>query len=491
MMQSWRWLGTTCTKSGKDDQVRYLHLDHPVDATERAVRANALEPVVVLHPAVGLAVRDLARAGIRIEVVLREPGGAGAHELRCRCAHSAATSHAPGRRRSRSSATSSTLRPRRRPRHPGSAARSRRRRPLRAARRSRSVGARACARAVPCRRRRGRSAPRRGTRADGSRRAGDRVGFARLLEAVTLRVELHAVVAAADAVVLDAAEVQARAAVRTPFEHDARPSVAVAEHDQVLAEESGAMRAIARQRARDRDRMPVAAHRFAHRRAGARIGEPRVVGRGGSAVARTGVDGCGRSGHRIPLSSEPVTRLCITVRDVCTPEVSYISFEALSQAAAAGTSAGAPVASPTPPAPRPASPPLGSRRARGPARTRRASPAGSSTTAVSPNVRISDSIARMLVAGGRRSASARNWCASWMKPTGPCTAVELGMQQRGEIVAGLRGHRIEPRTLGFFDCRHLLPPALSRSQSGSMPSPGRSGACTLPSPSIAIGSASP
>jgi hypothetical protein len=93
------------------------------------------------------------------------------------------------------------------------------------------------------------------------------LGLARLLEAVTLRVELHAVVAAADAVVLDSAEVQTRAAVRAPFEHDARLTVAIAEHDEVFAEESGAMRVVARQRARDRDRMPVAAHRFAHRRA--------------------------------------------------------------------------------------------------------------------------------------------------------------------------------------------------------------------------------
>ena len=62
------------------------------------------------------------------------------------------------------------------------------------------------------------------------------LGLARLLEAVALGVEHPAVVAAADAVLLDAAVVEGGAAMHAARVEQGRPAPAGAEEDEVLAE---------------------------------------------------------------------------------------------------------------------------------------------------------------------------------------------------------------------------------------------------------------
>ena len=64
------------------------------------------------------------------------------------------------------------------------------------------------------------------------------VGLARLVEAVTLRVEEPAVVAAADADVFDPAEEERRAAVHAARVHEPRVAAAVAEQDEVFTEDA-------------------------------------------------------------------------------------------------------------------------------------------------------------------------------------------------------------------------------------------------------------
>ncbi len=237
--------------------------------------------------------------------------------------------------------------------------------------------------------------------------------------------------------------------------------------------------------------MPVPAHGLAHWCAGAGVGEPFVVRRRGPAVARTGVDRCVRSGHRIPLVFRTSHRLCITVGDVCTPKLSYISFEEVSRAAAAGTSVGARAASPSLRGPRPP-------------RDRRLDHEGGEIghegDAHLLQAAHDRGIAERADLRLERKDARRGWSLHGIseelvpvvdEANRAVHRAELGMQQRGELVARLCAHRVEPRLFRFFDGVHALPPAFNVRQSGSMPSPGRSGACTLPSPSIVMGSAKP
>jgi hypothetical protein len=94
------------------------------------------------------------------------------------------------------------------------------------------------------------------------------------------------VIAAADAVLLDPAVVERRAAVRAARVHEARTPGAVAKEDQLLAEHAH----LARRRTRiagQPDRVPVAAQQLAHRRAGADLGELALVRRRRQAVGRS------------------------------------------------------------------------------------------------------------------------------------------------------------------------------------------------------------
>nr|WP_303709133.1 hypothetical protein [Kutzneria buriramensis]WKX07133.1 hypothetical protein Q4V64_06400 [Kutzneria buriramensis] len=107
---------------------------------------------------------------------------------------------------------------------------------------------------------------------------------------MTLYVELPAV-AAADAVLLDTAVVEAAAAVGAPFEDGAGAALAVAEDDQVLAQDPRAVRRVGGELCRHGDGLPVPPQYLAHRRARADLGQPRVVRRCLAAVTGTGVHG--------------------------------------------------------------------------------------------------------------------------------------------------------------------------------------------------------
>ena len=92
--------------------------------------------------------------------------------------------------------------------------------------------------------------------------------FAGLLHAAALHVEQPAVVAAADAALLDLAVEQRGATVRAVRIDQARAAALVAEQDQILAQHTHLARCI-RGIARQADRVPVAPQQLAHGRAGA------------------------------------------------------------------------------------------------------------------------------------------------------------------------------------------------------------------------------
>src|SRR5262249_18421982 len=117
-----------------------------------------------------------------------------------------------------------------------------------------------------------------------------RVGLAGHLQALAFDVVEPAVIAAADAARFDLAVVERGAAMTAARIDQARPALAVAEQDQLLAEDlhrSGRGAGVGPHA----DRMPVAAQQLAHRRAVADLGEAGVVGRclqrvGGAHVGR-------------------------------------------------------------------------------------------------------------------------------------------------------------------------------------------------------------
>ena len=89
---------------------------------------------------------------------------------------------------------------------------------------------------------------------------------------MTLGVELPAVIAAADAVLLDLAIIERGAAVAAAGVQQADAAVLVAEQHQVLAQRANLLRRVGGV-ADEPDRMPVAAEQFAHRRAAHDRGE--------------------------------------------------------------------------------------------------------------------------------------------------------------------------------------------------------------------------
>ena len=95
------------------------------------------------------------------------------------------------------------------------------------------------------------------------------LGHRRNVQAVAVHVELPAVVGAAQAAVLVAAKEQVGAPVRTARLDQADAALAVAEGEQVFAEDGGALgRAVGPlQFAREQDGHPEAAEQIAHRRA--------------------------------------------------------------------------------------------------------------------------------------------------------------------------------------------------------------------------------
>jgi hypothetical protein len=88
---------------------------------------------------------------------------------------------------------------------------------------------------------------------------------ARHIHAIARHIELPAVIDAAQAALLVAAEKQRRAAVRTAMVHDADAAIRVAEGNQFFAEQHQAhWRAIPFQLGRLGRRHPVAPHQVAH-----------------------------------------------------------------------------------------------------------------------------------------------------------------------------------------------------------------------------------
>src|SRR5581483_8182461 len=110
------------------------------------------------------------------------------------------------------------------------------------------------------------------------------IGLAGLLEAAPLGVELPAVIAAADTVLLDLAVIKGGAAVAAARVQEAGAAVPVAEQDQILAQDahfSGDIGGVGG----EPDRMPVAPQQLAHRRAAADRGE---LGPGGGLLQSVG-----------------------------------------------------------------------------------------------------------------------------------------------------------------------------------------------------------
>jgi hypothetical protein len=117
-------------------------------------------------------------------------------------------------------------------------------------------------------------------------------GLAGLLHAMALHVEQPAVVAAADAALFDLAVIQGRAAMRAVRVDQAGPAGLVAKQDQVLAQHPHLARRVAGV-GRGADRVPVAPEQFAHRRAGADLGQLLAVARLRPAIGGAGVRGDG------------------------------------------------------------------------------------------------------------------------------------------------------------------------------------------------------
>ena len=118
------------------------------------------------------------------------------------------------------------------------------------------------------------------------------VGFAGLFEATAFGVELPAVIAAADAVLLDLAVIERGAAMAAAGMQQADAVVLVTEQDQVFAEDTdlaGNIGGVGHQA----DRMPVTPEQFPHRRAAPDLGQ---LGPG-----RGRLHGIGRAEVAIPL----------------------------------------------------------------------------------------------------------------------------------------------------------------------------------------------
>src|SRR6516225_5271462 len=105
------------------------------------------------------------------------------------------------------------------------------------------------------------------------------LGFARHVDAPALRVVEPAVIAAADAALLDAAPFERGSAMRAMRVDGADPPLLVPEHDDVLAQELFLARKVAQLVGRA-DRLPIAAQEFAHRAARLDAGQL-VIGCGG------------------------------------------------------------------------------------------------------------------------------------------------------------------------------------------------------------------
>ena len=100
-----------------------------------------------------------------------------------------------------------------------------------------------------------------------------------LIEAIAVDVELPAVIAAAKAVILVAAEEQRRQAVRAEMIKDADPAGRVAECDQLLAQQHQAhLRAVGLKLRRQAGRNPELPHELAHRRVAADARQELVLG---------------------------------------------------------------------------------------------------------------------------------------------------------------------------------------------------------------------
>jgi len=96
------------------------------------------------------------------------------------------------------------------------------------------------------------------------------LGDVELIEAIAVDVEFPAVIDAADAVFLVAAEEQRCAAMRATLIHDADAARCIAESDQLLVEEEDAhRRAVGFELAGKRGRNPILPHQLAHRGDGA------------------------------------------------------------------------------------------------------------------------------------------------------------------------------------------------------------------------------
>ena len=101
-----------------------------------------------------------------------------------------------------------------------------------------------------------------------------------LFEAAAGLVHQPAVIAAADAGLLDPAIGHVGAAVRTVAVDQAVPAAAVAVEHEVLAHQADGLDRVGIELAGAGDRLPVAAQQFAHRRAGSDAGEHFVAGGG-------------------------------------------------------------------------------------------------------------------------------------------------------------------------------------------------------------------
>src|SRR6185312_9445772 len=109
-----------------------------------------------------------------------------------------------------------------------------------------------------------------------------------LIETVAFHIEEPAVIAAADAFILDLAVIERRAAVRAAWIEQARPAFAIAEEDQILAEDADVLR----HRSDffgERDRMPIAAHEFAAGRARPDLGQFGIPGLLPAAIGVAGI----------------------------------------------------------------------------------------------------------------------------------------------------------------------------------------------------------
>ncbi len=97
------------------------------------------------------------------------------------------------------------------------------------------------------------------------------LGLARLFEAMAFSVEEPAVIATADAAILDLAVIKRRAAMGAARIEQAGLATAVAEEDQILAQHADLLRPVGGF-ARQRDRVPIAAQQLAHLGAGTGLG---------------------------------------------------------------------------------------------------------------------------------------------------------------------------------------------------------------------------